>query len=299
MLIVSDHRRKAGPSSPGPLFEWLSPTSGPFDSKYYGPVSFTLRELCAGHVDPLNSRYSTTLRYRIAPFSPRPSVAFHQTRNPKLKNTLVGRKSYARRRHAMLAGARVTLRDFPRATSSTTFSASVCKPSKRHCSTRGAHRASSRLGHLVLRLSRASRISARGELTLPRHPLRVHPRTRCWQEDRSVRGGNEAWKWGTRTQAKTSSRSRWFEIRSRTVILLSIMDRIVSFLDKLRRENGDVKFFFFTIRIACKNILKYRQNFVLNLFIDPYIPCLYLSPDSSDSSDSSNSFSDTLLERTI
>lgn len=102
---------------------------------------------------------------------------------------------------------------------------------------------------------------------------------------------------GTRTQAKTSSRSRWFEIRSRTVILLSIMDRIVSFLDKLRRENGDVKFFFF--RIACKNILKYRQNFVLNLFIDPYIPCLYLSPDSSDSSDSSNSFSDTLLERTI
>lgn len=60
---------------------------------------------------------------------------------------------------------------------------------------------------------------------------------------------------GARERRQRRVRSRWFEIRSRTVILRSIVDRIVSFLDKLRRGD-EIFFFFFTIRVACYSVAR-------------------------------------------
>lgn len=90
----------------------------------------------------------------------------------------------------MLAGASVTPR-LPSGVLPRLFPLPFASHPNATRSTHGTARGSSRLGHLVLRLSRASRVLARGELTLARYPPRVYPRARCWQEDRSVRGENE------------------------------------------------------------------------------------------------------------
>lgn len=89
-----------------------------------------VNSLCADHVDPLNSRYSTT-RYRIASFSPPPSVARFSLETEPLTEAHLGRKELraAPLRHA---GRRECHSATSLRRSSTTFSASVCKPSKRH-----------------------------------------------------------------------------------------------------------------------------------------------------------------------
>lgn len=173
-----------GPSTPSIMAQFRSPCG-----------KLTLRQ---PHVDPLNSRYSTT-RYRIASFSPPPSVGRFSPNWTSDWSTqcLLGR-SYARRRYAMLAGASVTPR-LPSGVLPRLFPLPFASHPNATRSTRGTR--SSRLGHLVLRLSRASRVPARGELTLPRYPPRVHPRARCCQEDRSVRGENGVWKWERSTNA--------------------------------------------------------------------------------------------------
>lgn len=108
----------------------------------------------------------------------------------------------------MLAGASYHCRRLPSGVLPRLFPLPFASHPNATRSTHGTRRVgSSRLGHLVPRLSRASRVPARGELTLARHPPRVYPRARCcWQQDRSVRGESEAWKWDERRQTRVWDR---------------------------------------------------------------------------------------------
>lgn len=192
----------------------------------------------------------------------------------------------------MLAGASVTPR-LPSGVLPRLFPLPFASHPNATRSTHGTARGSSRLGHLVLRLSRASRVLARGELTLARYPPRVHPRARCWQEDRSVRGENEEMGRSTNAGKRRLDRA----VRDLVVILRSMDNE-----SKLRfRERNDVDFESLDSNRSLKRYQRYFKILPKISLLKSFcqrsmsVPSLYILPPIR-SSDSSNgiSFSERL-----